>query len=264
MTSHSSRATSILISDPAQLCSARLPVPGPPPPLSPFPPFSPPLSLCSVLSVIPQNTRAPIILRCNPVHLSSFLLSSAKRKETLATAIMPVEQQQMPQEPAPAAALPTTTESRTSSEQPVREDPRFPFYPPTVQHPFEVVYLGTRAGWELPWLRRRSVMPMLGVERPGRTVAGLAGPIAGTNRAAIVPSSPTSPPLRATQTLPRNFASSFLFIFVLTPTDWFRPVASRRAHEGRRLGAPARRRRRRGESHPVYTHGRAPTRPLRM
>lgn len=260
MTSHSSRATSILISDPAQLCSARLHVPGPPPPLSPFPPFSPPLSLCSVLSVIPQNTRAPIILRCNPVHLSSFLLSSAKRKETLATAIMPVEQQQMPQEPAPAAALPTTTESRTSSEQPVREDPRFPFYPPTVQHPFEVVYLGTRAGWELPWLRWRSVMLMLGVERPGRTVAGLAGPIAGTNRTAIVPSSPTNPPLRATQALPRNFAS----VFFWTPTDWFQPVASRRAHEGRRLGAPARRRRRRGESHPVYTHGRAPTRPLRM
>ncbi|GJN66535.1 hypothetical protein PLIIFM63780_004004 [Purpureocillium lilacinum] len=36
---------------------------------------------------------------------------------------MPVEQQQMPQEPAPAAALPTTTESRTSSEQPRPVEP---------------------------------------------------------------------------------------------------------------------------------------------
>lgn len=80
MTSHSSRATSILISDPAQLCSAWLPVPGPPP-LSPFPPFSPPLSLCSVLSVIPQNTRAPIILRCNPIHpLSSSRPRNARKR----------------------------------------------------------------------------------------------------------------------------------------------------------------------------------------
>lgn len=210
MTSHSSCATSILISDPAQLCSARLPVPGPPPPLSPFPPFSPPLSLCSVLSVIPQNTRAPIILRCNTIRpLSSSRPRNARKRSQQPSC--PSSSSRCPRSrPRPPLSRPRRNPEPAPSNR-YAKTLVFPSILVPFHHPIEIVLpsgFRNKGGLGIvSWLQRRSVMPMLGVGRTGRLagrprrqtqVTGLAGPIAGTNRAAIVPSSPTNPPLRAT------------------------------------------------------------------